>query len=144
VRVFGGLPPGVTAKPRRAAYAVIVDATGRVAAVRARPGERGAYWLPGGAIEAGESPEDAVRREVREELGRGVHVGTALGEATQIFDAGDEGWYEMHATFLRASFEDTPPGRGEQELHWLEPRDVVEAFYHPCHAWAVDQEMEDR
>ena len=84
MKVFGTLPPGVTATPRRAAYAVIVDAAGHVAAVRARQGERGVYWLPGGAIEAGESPEEAIRREVGEELGRGVQVGTNLGEAMQV------------------------------------------------------------
>ncbi len=141
VPVFGSLPPSVLAKPRRAAYAVVVDAAGRVAVVRARAGERGAYWLPGGAIEPGESPEDAVRREVREELGRGVRLGGAIGEATQVFDAGDEGWYEMHATFLRASFEDALPGGGEHTLHWLDPRQAAEAFYHACHAWAVSRQF---
>ena len=40
---------------------------GRLLVVRSR--NKKAFYLPGGKIEAGESPEDALRREVREELG---------------------------------------------------------------------------
>lgn len=40
---------------------------GRLLVVRSR--NKKAFYLPGGKIEAGESLEDAVRREVREELG---------------------------------------------------------------------------
>lgn len=40
---------------------------GRLLVVRAR--NKKAFYLPGGKIEPGESPADALRREVREELG---------------------------------------------------------------------------
>jgi 8-oxo-dGTP diphosphatase len=40
---------------------------GRLLVVRAR--NKKAFYLPGGKIEPGESPVDALRREVREELG---------------------------------------------------------------------------
>ncbi len=40
---------------------------GRLLVVRAR--NKKAFYLPGGKIESGESPADALRREVREELG---------------------------------------------------------------------------
>ncbi|MGW6936278.1 NUDIX hydrolase [Lentzea sp. NPDC054927] len=40
---------------------------GRLLVVRSR--NKKAFYLPGGKIEQGESPEDALRREVREELG---------------------------------------------------------------------------
>ncbi|KJK48085.1 hypothetical protein UK23_18035 [Lentzea aerocolonigenes] len=40
---------------------------GRLLVVRSR--NKKAFYLPGGKIEAGESPADALRREVREELG---------------------------------------------------------------------------
>jgi 8-oxo-dGTP diphosphatase len=40
---------------------------GRLLVVRSR--NKKAFYLPGGKIEPGETPQDAVRREVREELG---------------------------------------------------------------------------
>ncbi|MEU0883032.1 NUDIX domain-containing protein [Lentzea sp. NPDC005914] len=40
---------------------------GRLLVVRSR--NKKAFYLPGGKIEAGESPAEALRREVREELG---------------------------------------------------------------------------
>ena len=40
---------------------------GRLLVVRSR--NKKAFYLPGGKIEPGETPADAVRREVREELG---------------------------------------------------------------------------
>ena len=53
---------------RVAAYAVIVDARGMLLA-HWHDGPRAAWTLPGGGLEAGEDPADAVVREVREETG---------------------------------------------------------------------------
>ena len=58
-----------------AAGAVVVDAEGRVLLVRrARPPSAGTWTLPGGRVEAGETPEAAVVREVLEETGLAVRV----------------------------------------------------------------------
>lgn len=57
-------------RPRRSAILVTRDDRGRVLLVRQRGGPfKGAWLLPGGGLEAGESFEAALRREILEETG---------------------------------------------------------------------------
>jgi 8-oxo-dGTP diphosphatase len=58
--------------------AVIVE-NGRLFATQRGYGEFKDYWeFPGGKIEPGETPEEALRREIREELDTTVEVGGLL------------------------------------------------------------------
>ena len=60
--------------------AVVHDASGRLLLVqRGRDPHRGRWSLPGGRVEPGESPEQAVEREVREETGLAVRAGAPVG-----------------------------------------------------------------
>ncbi|MFE6697664.1 NUDIX domain-containing protein [Streptomyces sp. NPDC057718] len=60
------------ARKRVAADVLLRDPLGRVLLVN--PTYKPGWDLPGGMAEANESPEEAVRRELREELGRDVDV----------------------------------------------------------------------
>src|SRR5437763_11981549 len=75
-------PSDSTKKPPErvaCAGAVIRDRPGRILLVlRANDPGRGLWSLPGGRVEPGETPEQAVVREVREETGLEVSVGPAL------------------------------------------------------------------
>jgi ADP-ribose pyrophosphatase YjhB (NUDIX family) len=53
--------------PRQRASAVIIR-DGQILMVKIEEGSRSWFCLPGGTIEPGETPEQAIRRELREEL----------------------------------------------------------------------------
>jgi 8-oxo-dGTP diphosphatase len=130
---FGTRVPGARYELRDGAYAVIRDAQGRVAVV-ASDGKR---FLPGGGCRDGESPPEALTREVREECGCGAVIQARLGDAVQYFTAGDR-HLELRGTFFDAAFVDEgEPGSGEHELQWHERGQAQSLLYHESHAWAV-------
>ena len=69
--------------PRLVVGAILVDQLTRpsrvLAARRSRPPALAGRWeLPGGKVEPGEQPEDALHRELAEELGVAVRLGDEL------------------------------------------------------------------
>jgi len=71
---------------RVAAYAVVEGERGILLAHWSE-GRRGAWTLPGGGLEDGEDPLDAVRREVSEETGYQVEVDELLGINSRVIPA---------------------------------------------------------
>lgn len=71
-------------KPARAVVVGLVERRREVLIARKKtvPGHflSGAWHVPGGRVEAGETLEEAIRRELREEAGIDVIVVGALGE----------------------------------------------------------------
>ena len=135
--VFGSPEPSIRYTERRAAYVVIVSSDGNIAMVKGSQ----KYFLPGGGSLPDETPEKTVAREVSEELARSVRLIRSLGEATQYFySIEDERHYKMHATFFVGEFSDEPTAdTTEHELSWLAEKEIEQACFHACHAWAVHQ-----
>ena len=68
------------ASPKPAACALIVGESGRLLlGRRAGDPDRGRWDVPGGFVEEGEHPLDALVREVREETGLDVEPGSCVG-----------------------------------------------------------------
>jgi 8-oxo-dGTP diphosphatase len=91
---------------------------------RARPPAHGLYTLPGGGVELGETLEEAVTREVREETGLEVEP-VALAGYRQAITRDAAGGVERHFVILpfAARWIAGEISLNEElgEAHWLEP-----------------------
>lgn len=75
--IWGRVPRGLRRMTMRATHArftvtaaaIVVDTQGRVLLLKHRFRPGAGWGIPGGFIEAGEQPDEAVRRELREEVG---------------------------------------------------------------------------
>jgi 8-oxo-dGTP pyrophosphatase MutT (NUDIX family) len=117
---------------RPAIYGVLIQ-DGQVLLVRAPQAFLGVVGFPGGGIEPGEAPLDALRREFVEETGVVVEPTRLLWATT-----------ELHRARLR-------PAQQLIAIHWevrqvggaLAPQgngdDVETAFFCPLHALPVDE-----
>ena len=98
--------------------AAIVRAGKVLAAQRAYPAELADRWeFPGGKVEAGESPRDALAREIREELVVDVAVHERLGEDVPI--VGSPAWLRLYRCSL-ATPGDVPLARDHLALRWVD------------------------
>lgn len=83
----------------------------------------GGYWeLPGGKLEAGESGEEALRRELSEELGITVKRCRFLASARHFYPAQK---LEVTLHFYEVvEFEGSPSAREGQQLRWPMPDEI--------------------
>lgn len=103
---------------------VLRDADGRILVVRKRGTSR--YMLPGGKIEAGETPAQAAVRELFEEVGAELdpaHL-TFLGEWTA--PAANEPDHTVHGHIFEHPWIDGLSVRAEiEDLLWLHPDEMA-------------------
>ena len=96
---------------------------GRVLAARRTTPPVGRWELPGGKVEPGESPEDALVRELREELGVEARVDGWLAGRTRISDT-----HTLAVAVVRISGEPEPTEH--DAVRWLGANELGEV------AWA--------
>ncbi len=112
--VDGGSPPG--RPPVDVAVGVLIDPAGRFLLTSRPAGKAYAgYWeFPGGKVEAGESIEQALRRELQEEIG--VTIGAAEPWKVQMFDY-PHALVRLHFCRVR-QWEGTVEMREGQQMAW--------------------------
>ena len=125
-------------KPIRPAPKAIIIENGRLLAVKMR--DKVGYWylLPGGGIRTGETLEEGLRREVREEVGVEIAIGPLRFVRDYIaqhheFAEEDGDAHQVEYMFVcritdRANFgSGTEPDPGQLGLEWLGV-DALEGF----------------
>jgi 8-oxo-dGTP diphosphatase len=103
--------------PQKVVAAVLVNRQGHVLIAQRPPGkwQEGRWEFPGGKLEPGEAEEDAVRRELQEELGIAVDVTQRIASCSH--DYGDR-QVEM-GLWLVLRHAGEPQGLDGQALKWV-------------------------
>lgn len=102
--------------------AAIVDGSRLLLAQRTRPPEFAGMWeLPGGKVEDGETPAEALVRELREELGIEVVAGERVGADVPLND-------ELVLRAYRVEIvHGTPEALEHSAIRWFDAADLPAA-----------------
>jgi 8-oxo-dGTP diphosphatase len=107
----------------RVAAAVVRDGERLLLTQRPPGGHVGLQWeFPGGKLEPGESVEQAIVRELREELG----VGAVAHETLAVHEHAYEQGPHVEVSFVRCTLDSFvfTPSAAIHALRWLAPRDI--------------------
>jgi 8-oxo-dGTP diphosphatase len=93
---------------------------GRVLLTQRKAGTHlaGAWEFPGGKVEAGEDPRDALRRELREEIGVDVSVGDVVEVSFHRYEDADKAVLLLFYEASRATGSPDPRALDVADLRW--------------------------
>ncbi len=138
MKQFGEKRDGYTYTERPGAYAIICNVQKQVAIVETPTG----FFLPGGGIEKGESPEQALKREILEEIGMKTKINSKLGEAAQYLYSRIEKRAFNKLGYFYVTEIIGPPGEASETEHWLlwmNKKDAVQKLNHEFQRWMIEE-----
>ncbi|MCB0585295.1 MAG: NUDIX domain-containing protein [Phaeodactylibacter sp.] len=137
---LGSIPPETPFITRPGSYAVFFNENGEVGVIR---NDYGDYFLAGGGIEPGETREEALLREVREEAGLLADIDTYLGAAAEYYyDPGHQHYFnKIGHFFLITPYEQDLSLKVEDDhtLIWLPLEKAHPLMYHDIYRWALEE-----
>lgn len=131
---------GSEAKKRVEVVGAVIVEDGRVFCTQRGSGALAGRWeFPGGKLEAGESPEAALAREIREELGCTIRVGTKVVTTEHEYDFA----VVMLTTFYSRLEHGLPTLSEHTDCVWLAPAELATLDWAPADVPAVRQIQRD-
>jgi 8-oxo-dGTP diphosphatase len=108
--------------------AIIRDENGRIFTTQRGYGEWKDWWeFPGGKMETGETPQQALKREIHEELETAIEVGALLRTIDYDYPAFH---LTMHCFLCRLNGEVTL--KEHKAAKWLSPKDLKSVKWLPA------------
>lgn len=137
--IFGEKKENVTYKNRYGVYAVIADPEQEKIILVQAP--NGAWFLPGGEIEAGEDHMKALERELLEELGFTATVGQYYGQADEYFYSShrDQHFYNPAYIYQVTDFtQNQEPLEDFNQIAWFPIDEAISKLKRGSHKWGIE------
>lgn len=138
--VFGQKVTGANYQSRYGVYAIIPNTEKTEIILVQAP--NGAWFLPGGEIEADENHHQALARELIEELGFTAEIGDYLGQADEYFYSRHRDIHFYHPAYLYAvnSFKQSQaPVEDFNQLAWFSIEEARQKLKRDSHRWGIEQ-----
>ncbi len=116
---------------RNSVLVIAADGEGRVLLVRHSYGPP-VWALPGGGIDRGEAPEEAARREFREELGGSL---SELRELTHVTEPDSGSMDQLHVFVARAAGSPEADMREIVAAEFFDPAELPRPLDHRARRW---------
>ena len=141
VKVFGEKIESLNYQIRIGVYAIIFNSKGdKVLTVQ---NSRGDYFLPGGGIENNENYQECLEREMLEETGYEVSLGSFIGNAKNYFLSTkneplfNDGYFHLAKLLDKRQ----NPIEDDHFIKWVDLHRVQKLLVHEHHYWAVNQSL---
>lgn len=140
VVTFGQREEQAVYKNRYGVYAVIPNKDKTQIILVQAP--NGAWFLPGGEIEAGENHLKALARELIEELGFTATIGTYYGQADEYFYSRHRDTYFYNPAYIYEVtdfVESQKPLEDFNHIAWFDITTAKDKLKRGSHKWGIEQ-----